>query len=548
MAIAESFLYLFQADTSSLIKGEKEAEEQNKKLDAGLKATDKTANTIAGSFGTLIATAGGALTALLSFAALSKGISQTSDYIDNLAKTAEMYGENVNALASYQEVVVKAGGSVSGFQGIVKSLNGSFNEFVTTGNTGILPYMQRLGISMIDSNGKAKSVLDTLPELADAFSHMSKEESAGIGQKLGLDEATIRLLQEGRIEVEKQVSAQKKLFSITKEQSDIFQKFNDRVSDSKTAFRGLFVTLGAEILPVVGYLLSKLQDGVQLMTKHKDLMNGIFIGLGVAITAYALPAMISFAIVSVTAFAPFYLIGAVVAGLIVTFGILYEDIAAFLNGSSSAFGDLLKWLGFSNEEIQAIRDTIKALGSAISNALRFAIYFIQEFSKLAIKVAGDVLNAFKPLLNFFSVILTKAINSVFGIVNGLIDNIKKALVFMGLLKDGEAEKNQKERFKKQKDFVKNLPNGVTAENIQYYTKDEIEDLRKQQTSPLNNMTSNSISNSKSSNNQTTRNINIDKIEVSTQATDVDSISNQIGASLQNQLKRTTATFEDGIEA
>jgi hypothetical protein len=547
MAIAESFLYLFQADTSSLIKGEKDAEKQNKKLDAGLKATDKTATAMAGSFGTLIATAGGALTALLSFTALSKGISQTSDYIDNLAKTAEMYGENANALASYQEVVVKAGGSVSGFQSIVKSLNSSFNEFVTTGNTGILPYMQRLGISMVDANGKAKSVLDTLPELADAFSTMSKSESAGIGQKLGLDEATIRLLQEGRIEVEKQVSSQKKLFSITNEQANIFAKFKNTVSDTQTSFRSLFVTLGAEILPAVGYLLNKFQDGIQFMYEHKDLMKGIFIGLGVAITAYALPAITNFAIASVIAFAPFYLIGAVVAGLIVTFGLLYEDISAFLNGSSSAFEDLFKWLGLSDEAIESIRNAIVCLGSAISNAFGFAIYFIEEFFKLGVKVAGDVFNAFKPLLNFFAVTLTKAIEGVFGFVDSLISNIKKALVFMGLLKDEEAENNQKERFKAQKQFVSNLPDGVTAENIQYYTQDEIENLRKQQTSPLNNMTSNSISNLSTANRQSTSNINIDKIEISTQATDVDSISNQIGASLENQLKRTTATFEDGIE-
>ena len=62
--------------------------------------------------------------------------------------------------------------------------------------------------------------------------------------------------------------------------------------------------------------------------------------------------------------------------LIFLFAILYEDISAFLSGSSSAFGDLFKWLGLSDGAIQAIRDTIKDLGSAISNAFGFAIYFV----------------------------------------------------------------------------------------------------------------------------------------------------------------------------
>ena len=548
MAIAESFLYLFQADTSSLIKGEKEAEKQNKKLDAGLKETDKTSHKMAGSFGNLIATAGGALTALLSFAALSKGISQTSDYVDNLSKTADMYGINANELAAYQEVIVKAGGSVSGFQSVISNLNGSFNEFITTGNTGILPYMQQLGISMVDAEGKAKNVLDTLPEIADSFSKMSKAESSGFGKKLGFDDSLILSLQQGREEIEKQLLAQKKLFSITKEQTDIFAKFKDTVSDTQTSFRGLFVTLGAEILPVVGYLMTKIQDGIGFMSEHKDLMKGIFIALSVAITSYALPAIVSFGAASIVAFAPFFLIGGAITGLIALFGLLYEDIAVFLSGGSSAFGDLLKWMGLSDDAIQSVRDAIVGLGGAISNTFGFAIYFIQEFFKLGVQVAGDVFNAFKPLLNFFSVTLTKAIEGVFGFVDSLIENIKKALVFMGLLKDDEAEKNQTKRFAAQKQFTNNLPDGVTAENVQYYTRDELSKLREQQNSGINNTTSNMVSSSSTASMQSTSNINIDKIDISTQATSTDQISREISTSLTNQLKKTTATYEDGIEA
>ena len=104
--------------------------------------------------------------------------------------------------------------------------------------------------------------------------------------------------------------------------------------------------------------------------------------------------------------------------------------------------------------------------------------------------------------------------------------------------------NKKERLRFIDKIIRIQSYNLQGKNI----KHEIENLRKQQTSPLNNMTSNSISNLSTANRQSTSNINIDKIEISTQATDVDSISNQIGASLENQLKRTTATFEDGIEA
>ena len=548
MSLAQSFLILFEADVRPLIEGEKEAEKQNKKLEAGLKNTDKTATNMGSSFGNLIATAGGALTALLSFAALSKGISQTSDYVDNLSKTADMYGISANELAAYQEVIVKAGGSVSGFQSVISNLNGSFNEFITTGNTGILPYMQQLGISMVDAEGKAKNVLDTLPEIADAFSKMSKAESSGFGKKLGFDDSLILTLQQGREEIEKQVSAQKKLFSITKEQTDIFAKFKNTVSDTQTNFRGLFVTLGAEILPVVGYLMTKIQDGIGFMSEHKDLMKGIFIALGVAITAFALPAIISFGAASIVAFAPFYLIGAAVAGAIALFAILYEDISVFLSNGSSAFGDFLKYLGLSNDAIKSIKDAIVGLGSAISNSFGFAIYFIQEFFKLGVQVAGDVFNAFKPLLNFFSVTLTEAIEGVFSFVDDLISNIKKALAFMGLLKEDTTEKNRLNEIASQKRVAAGLPARITPMNSDMFDKSDIYAAAEQQSSPLNNMTSNAISNSSTASRQSTSNINIDKIDISTQATSTDQISREISTSLTNQLKKTTATYEDGIEA
>ena len=57
-----------------------------------------------------------------------------------------------------------------------------------------------------------------------------------------------------------------------------------------------------------------------------------------------------------------------------------------------------------------------------------------------------------------------------------------------------------------------------------------------------------VSSSSTASRQSTSNINIDKIDISTQATSTDQISREISTSLTNQLKKTTATFEDGIEA
>jgi hypothetical protein len=108
--IADVFQYLFQADMSSLEEGEKKAISTDKQLRDGLQKTDKVADNMGNSFTELIASAGGALTALLSFSALSAGIMETAEYVDNLSDVSKRLGENVNDMAAWQESVKKAGG------------------------------------------------------------------------------------------------------------------------------------------------------------------------------------------------------------------------------------------------------------------------------------------------------------------------------------------------------------------------------------------------------------------------------------------------------
>lgn len=503
--IIETLTYLFDADISKLQKGEKTAEKDAKNLDSALGKVDKTAETLGKSFVDMIATAGGALTALLSFSALSAGIAQTSAYVDNLAKTSRLLGENINELGAYQELVVKSGGDVGGFQSSVKALNEQMNEFVVTGSTGALPFMQRLGISMVDTNGKAKKALDILPELAEKFEKLSKTESAGIGKKLGLDEGTIGLLQQGRKEVEAQLKRQKELFSITEKQAKVFEDFNDAVSDTSTAFRGLFVELGADILPIVKYFLTKIQDFAIWLKQNEKFVTGFFIALGVAITAYALPAIIKMGIAMITAFAPFYLIGGLIAGIAIAVGFLYDDIMTFLEGGNSAFGEFLKWLGLSDEKIEGVKNSIKQTGA----------FFKEFFSDLA----NIILHPIQALEDFIAMISDAiGLTGVFSKASDAVSSgMKKVKSFFGF-GDDESEQTQAQAV-------------VAGANSNPY-----------------NMVNSNILNTSRSNSNKTSNIKIEKVEVQTQATDANGISQSIGDSLSSQLKNTTATYEDGLEA
>jgi hypothetical protein len=294
--VLDVFKIMFESDTSTLEKGTKKSEQEANKLNKKLEQTDKTASKVGDNLKGLLATGLGALTAIASFGGIVAGVMDVANYSDELAKNSALLGENINELAAYQDIATKAGGSSDGLTATFKNLNGQINEFATLGTTQTLPYFQKLGISLLDASGKARKVSDILPELADSFSKMSKTESAGLGQKLGLDQGTIALLQSGRRELEINLRKQKELFSITKEQAKVSEDFNDTIHDTKTVFRGLFLTIGGAILPVLQFLLEKFQKIIVFLRNNSDFATGIFIALGAAITAFVVPALYGMAV------------------------------------------------------------------------------------------------------------------------------------------------------------------------------------------------------------------------------------------------------------
>ena len=564
--VLDVFTILFEADTSKLEKGTKKSENATDKLNKKLKETDKSADNVGQSLKTLLATGLGAITAIASFAGIASGIFNTALYSDELAKNSKLLGENINDLAAYQDLATKAGGSADGLTSIFKNLNGQISEFALKGTSETLPYFQKLGVSLLDSEGKARKVSDILPELADSFEKLSKVESAGFGRKMGFDEGTITLLQSGRKALEENIKKQKELFSITKEQASVGEMFNDTMHDTKTAFRGLFLTIGGAVLPVLNFLLVKFQTIIVFLRNNGDLATGIFIALGAAISFFLLPPLYKMAIAAALAFAPFYLIGALVAAQIILFGLLYDDIMTFLDGGKSAFGSLLGWLGFTSDEIEALKNVFKNFGKIVSeilkkitleNFLKSLDFTSDEIEKVqeAFSVMGKMIGAvldwiskkfegtgssisafFSDLGGLLGDIFTKAFEIIEpvlfligklikGIILGTSGAIKAIGGFFGLGDDDE-ETTENRVNKKSK---------AASSKI-------ISELSNANTNPINNAVSNSSNISRSSS------VKIDKVEVVTQATDAKGISEEINNSLSAEIANANNNFDDGIKA
>lgn len=127
-----------------------------------------------------------------------------------LSRTSQRIGVSADTLSRWQGAVRQSGGTAEGFLGTMQGLSGALTELKLTGNTGILPYLQALGVSVADADGKARPMEELLGDIGDKLNALpNKGDAFNIGRNLGLDDGTINLLMKGRAEIDRLLASQK---------------------------------------------------------------------------------------------------------------------------------------------------------------------------------------------------------------------------------------------------------------------------------------------------------------------------------------------------
>lgn len=358
--VLETFYIMFASNADELDKGAKEAKGIVDKLDESLASTDKRTQALGTGLVRMAGMATAALGAVVGFGAVLHGVLSTANMANELLDLSNAIGVSVEDLSAWSMAVSKSGGTAQDFQNDIKGIATDMAQISVTGKSKLLPFFRELGVSVTDSSGHVKKAIDLLPELADAFSKVSPEQALGLGQKLGLSQGTIMLLQQGRREVEAVIDRQKELGVVTTKQAEIAKRYNDTVQDTAHSYRTLTMTIGSAILPAMTWFFEVVQSGIMFLIEHKDLAVGFFIALAGAVMAYAVPAFITLAAATLPIWGPIAAGVAIVGALAAAFALLYEDVMIFVKGGDSLIGRVLDWLnGF-----ESFRIAVEALGNA----------------------------------------------------------------------------------------------------------------------------------------------------------------------------------------
>lgn len=378
----------------------------------GLKVDPKNAKEVSGfskSIGGLInktAKLGAALTAAAGgISAYTVALAGT---LDEQGKFTDSLGISVEEFQALGYAAGISGGSIDTLAADLKTLS----QVIDTSNPGSYnEALLQLGVSARKSNGEIKNSTELLLDLSDKFVTLSQKQAVDFGEKIGLDESTIRLLQTGRDGVK---SLTDEAFALGGVLSDTASKdaanFNDALLRLRFSFFGIVNTVTSKFFPIFTELAGKISDFVKANKKWIDLgieqvLGGVIqgftlfknaIGGVIDFIADLIPAGIEFngtldatqaiAIAVVTALtsltasavafvAPFVAAAAAITGVVV----VLEDLYSYLNDGESVIGDFVN--AFANKFpniAKVVRATVDSVKEFFSNAIDFLISDLKQ--------------------------------------------------------------------------------------------------------------------------------------------------------------------------
>lgn len=171
-----------------------------------------------------------------------------------------------DALQAFRYAADQSGSSASQMDSAIAMLNKNMANAANGSNKNLVGLMNRLGISMRDSNGKLKDAAQLMPEVADAIkSQTTATQKAYIAtQFFGKSgQGLIKTLNDGSAGLAAQRKEAEK-FGVIMGEEDVAAAtlFGDSLTRTRYATQGLQNAIGGKLLPILQPLLDDFNDWI----------------------------------------------------------------------------------------------------------------------------------------------------------------------------------------------------------------------------------------------------------------------------------------------
>lgn len=366
----------------------------NTELKQGLKDSE---NALSG----FVDTARNLLGAWASFEFFKTAISNFKDFTTELMNAQTLTGESAENIQALGGALKRFGGDTSSAVSAIKTINQHLHD-AKFGEGALMDIAKRYGVVI----SKGATAEQTILNLAKQMGRYDRQTRITIASQLGLDEAMQLAFADGGKELEQLIQKQKRLNIVSPEDSKIAQAFSYALLDLQDVFGALMRDFARVILPAFSKLLGIMTDFIDFLRRHKVFVVAFFAGILIALTPILLT-LGKMAVASTIAFAPFYAIGAVIAGL----ALIFEDLLYYFQGYESVTGKLVKQfplLGAFIEPLRPIVLSIYEVFKSIYNLLKEPSW---DNLTEVFKSAGKVMHSLMEL----------PLKAIKGLVDGLVE-------------------------------------------------------------------------------------------------------------------------------
>lgn len=397
--IVESIIVKLGLDGSQYNREAEKAKSNNDKLNKSVSETDKIVGNVTKT-----------LARWFSVAAAATGILKMVDQVqklnDELYHLERNLGMSASTIKNWQGAAGAMGGSAQGMTESIKSLNMGMNDFVTMGDTTLLPFMNALGVGMVDAQGKLRKTDDVMLDLADSFSKMDREQAFSIASKMGIDEGTFNTLVQGRKEMEKMLEYQSKMYKSSEEELKASRQLAQNRALLGQHWESLKTMMANAIIPLF-VKLSEVALGIfEYLQENQQAVQAVFKGISFVVGAILIPILAKATVAALAFIAPFAPFILVVGALGAAFGLLYDDYKTWAEGGKSLFdwGAFKKYIDDSTLSVDNLKNAFSNLGKdMLNNAIPTLKGYAEILNKL---VSGDfkgaASQAWDMLKNYYS--------------------------------------------------------------------------------------------------------------------------------------------------
>lgn len=327
----------------------------------------RKASTAAGQFRQMSRALAGAIAPAV---ALGTVLSQTLNFAMQgeqllfMAKSANMAADEFQKLAIASQ---RFGGSREGAAGMMAGLASQIQALRLGQSAPLQDAAIFYGLDLQGRNGGLATGNELLRNIAATMERLDSAAQLDLGHRIGLDEATIRLLQQGVAAFDEELERAEKRSIFKPEDLKRAQEFEMATRDLKLSLQGLWAEIARWLLPAVQTLTEYATQAFDYLQEHSDAVKAALVGIAVVMAAIAAASL-----ATVGSWLGWVaLIGAVIAAI----ALLWEDWKVFSEGGNSALQPL--W-----EKLQDIRDWWKDLPGWIKECVDSLLNFLNPAKQL----------------------------------------------------------------------------------------------------------------------------------------------------------------------